>query len=109
VLFTVARCGPVGMSELAREEDLNPTMLSRVVARLAELGLLERAQHPDDGRAVVVRITDAGAELRAESHRARTDALQHELDGLTAAERGALEEALPVLEKLAASLKERRE
>jgi DNA-binding MarR family transcriptional regulator len=106
VLFTVVRCGPIGMSELARDEDLNPTMLSRVVARLAEGGLLERTPHPEDGRAVVVAATEAGTKLRQDTLQARTDVLAHELDGLSAEDAAALEAALPVLEKLAARLKD---
>lgn len=106
MLFTVVRCAPIGMSELAREEDLNPTMLSRVVARLAEGGLLERTPHPSDGRVVVVSATDAGTSLRAETVRARNDVLAHELDGLSPEDTAALEAALPVIEMLAARLKE---
>jgi DNA-binding MarR family transcriptional regulator len=108
VLYTVGRCEPIGMSELAREEDLNPTMLSRVVAGLVERGLLARAPHPDDRRAVVVTTTEAGLALRDESRRARTDALAHALEQLEPDEAKALEAALPVLERLAADLKERR-
>jgi DNA-binding MarR family transcriptional regulator len=107
VLFTVVRCGPIGMSELAREEDLNPTMLSRVVARLADDGLLARTPHPEDGRVVVVSATDAGTSLRSETMQARTDVLAHELDGLSPEDAAALEAALPVIEKLAARLKEK--
>ncbi len=105
MLFTVVRCGPIGMSELAREEDLNPTMLSRVVARLAEQGMLERTPDQDDRRAVVVSATEAGATLREETRQARTDVLARELDGLSDAEIGAVEAALPVIEKLAGRLK----
>jgi DNA-binding MarR family transcriptional regulator len=108
VLFTVSRCGPVRMSDLAREEDVNPTMLSRVVAGLAERGLLDRAPDPDDRRAVVVAATDAGLRLRDESRRARTAVLAEVLEGLQPAEERALEQALPVLERLAAALKEPR-
>jgi DNA-binding MarR family transcriptional regulator len=108
VFFTVARVGAIRMSELARHEDLNPTMLSRVVARLAEHGLVERTQHPDDGRAVVVRPTAAGVALRETTLRARTDVLAHELERLTPEETAALEAALPVLEQLAGRLRERR-
>ena len=82
MLFTVVRCGPIGMSELAREEDLNPTMLSRVVARLADEALLERTPHPDDGRVVVVADA-AGTSLRTETVQARNDVLADELDGLS--------------------------
>jgi DNA-binding MarR family transcriptional regulator len=108
VLFTVVRCGPIGMSELTREEDLNPTMLSRVVARLADAGLLERTPHPDDGRVVVVSATEAGTALRTETVQAHNDVLAHELDDLSREEAAALDTALPVLEKLAARLKERQ-
>jgi DNA-binding MarR family transcriptional regulator len=93
------------MSELAREEDLNPTMLSRVVAGLADRGLVERAQHPDDGRAVLVRATEAGRALREETRRARTDVLAHELERLSPEEAAALADALPVLERLVGRLK----
>jgi DNA-binding MarR family transcriptional regulator len=106
VLFTVVRCGPIGMSELAREEDLNPTMLSRVVARLADADLLERTPHRDDRRAIVVTATEAGTVLREETRQARTDILARELDGLSAEEIAVLEAALPVLERLAGRLKE---
>ena len=105
VLFTVARCGPIGMSELAKEEDLNPTMLSRVVAGLAEQGLVERTQQPDDRRAILVRATEQGDALREEARRARTDVLAHELERLTPDEAKALDEALPVLERLVGRLK----
>jgi DNA-binding MarR family transcriptional regulator len=105
VLFTVARCGPIGMSELAEEEDLNPTMLSRVVAGLAGQGLVERTQHPDDGRAVIVRATQAGEALRDEARRARTDVLAHELERLSPDEAQALRDALPVLEALVGRLR----
>jgi DNA-binding MarR family transcriptional regulator len=108
VLFTVARVGAIGMSELARHEDLNPTMLSRVVARLADEGLLERTPNPDDGRAVVVRPTAAGVAVRETTLRARTDVLAHELERLSPEEAAALEAALPVLERLAGRLKEQR-
>ncbi len=38
VLFTVVRRGPLGISELAEFEALNPTMLSRIVAQLCRAG-----------------------------------------------------------------------
>jgi DNA-binding MarR family transcriptional regulator len=36
VLFTIARRGPIRLSELAQAEGLNPTMLSRVIADFAD-------------------------------------------------------------------------
>ena len=42
VLATVARLGPLRLSELAEIEGVNPTMLSRMVGKLEEAGLLHR-------------------------------------------------------------------
>ncbi len=60
VLATTARNGPVGLSWLAREEGMNPTMLSRVVWRLEDAGLLARRPDPRDRRAALVDATLAG-------------------------------------------------
>jgi DNA-binding MarR family transcriptional regulator len=108
VLFSVARGGPVRMSELARTEDLNPTMLSRVVGGLADRGLLERLPDPADRRAVIVAATEKAARLREDVLQARTDALAAHLDRLGAEERRALDEALPVLERLIEDMQRER-
>ena len=52
VLATVALHGPVGISELADIEGLNPTMLSRVLGKLEESGLVVRAVTEADRRGV---------------------------------------------------------
>jgi DNA-binding MarR family transcriptional regulator len=107
VLFSVVRHGPLGVSELAAVEDLNPTMLSRVVARLCERGLATRTADPDDRRAALVAATARGVRLRATIQRERADALGRQLDALPAERRAALEAALPALEELAERLRER--
>jgi DNA-binding MarR family transcriptional regulator len=96
------------MSDLARDEDLNPTMLSRVVAGLVERGLLERVQDPADRRAVIVQATERAAELRARVQRARTDVLAARLELLPREDAEALERALPVLERLVDDLQDAR-
>jgi DNA-binding MarR family transcriptional regulator len=108
VLFTVARVGPIRLSDLATEEGVNPTMLSRVVADFCDAGLVERVTDPDDGRAALVRITADGRRLCERMRRERTDALNLELDTLSDQERRLLDQAMPVLEKLAEQLKARR-
>jgi DNA-binding MarR family transcriptional regulator len=58
--------------------------------RLAERGLLARRPHPDDGRAVQVRLTDAGRTL-AEQARAVAGTMEDGLDAvLSASERARL-------------------
>jgi DNA-binding MarR family transcriptional regulator len=49
VLFTVVRLGPIGLSELAEVESLNPTMLSRITAQLCDAGLIVRSPRPGTG------------------------------------------------------------
>jgi DNA-binding MarR family transcriptional regulator len=104
VLFTVARLGPIGMSELASIESVNATMLSRVTAQLCEAGLIVRAADPADRRAAFVRATAAGRRMRERIHRERTRALSAHVEELDERQRGALRDALPVLEELAERL-----
>jgi DNA-binding MarR family transcriptional regulator len=104
VLFTVVRYGPIGLSELAELEDVNPTMLSRITGNLSEAGLLARTVDPEDKRAASVAATAAGRRLRERIHRERTHALALHVDQLPREQRGLLWRALPVLEELAESL-----
>jgi DNA-binding MarR family transcriptional regulator len=104
VLFSVARRGPLRLSELAEIEGLNPTMLSRVIAQLTDGELVRRAVDPSDRRAAVVDATARGRRLREKIHRARNKVLSRELDGLSPAARESIAAALPALEALAEQL-----
>src|SRR6266852_4956621 len=84
VLATTARNGPVGLSWLAREEGMNPTMLSRVVWRLEDAGLLARRPDPRDRRAALVDATPAGRKLHERVRAERTDALSQLIEHLGA-------------------------
>ena len=46
VLETVAKRGPIRLSDLASVEGMNPTMLSRVARKLEDTGLIRRHPHP---------------------------------------------------------------
>ncbi|HWF74813.1 MAG TPA: MarR family transcriptional regulator [Solirubrobacteraceae bacterium] len=107
VLFTINRLGPIRLSELAEEEGLNPTMLSRVIADFADAGLVTRVSDPGDRRAALVETTAAGRRLCARMRAERTDVLEVALARLDGADRRAVERALPVLEELAQGLKGR--
>ncbi|HUO69185.1 MAG TPA: MarR family transcriptional regulator [Solirubrobacteraceae bacterium] len=107
VLLHVARRGSLRLSELAADEGLNPTMLSRVVADLADSGLLERVSDRGDRRAAWVKVTPAGKRLAERMRRERTDALYLALAGLPDEDRALIERALPALEQLGEHLRER--
>jgi DNA-binding MarR family transcriptional regulator len=104
VLASVMRLGPVRLSDLADIEGVNPTMLSRIVAKLDDAGLFRRLPDPADGRAVLVEVTDAGRieqlRLRAE----RSELLSARLAALPTARATELLAALPALESLADEL-----
>jgi DNA-binding MarR family transcriptional regulator len=101
VLFTIVKSGPVGLSELARIEGINPTMLSRIAAILTDAGLIRRSSDPSDRRSAFVQATSAGVRMRERIQRERALALGAHVQELDERQRQALWEALPVLEELA--------
>jgi DNA-binding MarR family transcriptional regulator len=104
VLASVLKYGPVGLSELADIEGVNPTMLSRVVAKLEDAGLIERQVDETDRRAARVQVSRAGAKLRAELLEQRSALLTERLAGLPEETVAAVLAALPALEELASEL-----
>lgn len=106
VLFTIVRRGPMGLSELAEFEAMNPTMVSRITAQLCELGLIRREARPEDRRAATVSATAAGRRMRERVHVERSRALSEYVRELDEAQQHALLGALPALEELAARIGE---
>jgi DNA-binding MarR family transcriptional regulator len=102
VLGSVARRGPIGIGELAELEGINPTMLSRIVGKLSDAGLIERISDPDDGRAVVVQTTAAGRALHERVQEQRSKAIAVRLLNMPEGQAAQLVAALPALEALAA-------
>src|SRR5918992_1274387 len=97
-LATVERHGPLTPSELAARERVQRPTVTRVAARLEELGLVERAADPGDRRSALISVTPAGRELLAAA-RTRKDAfLSERLDALAPADRATLERAAALLE-----------
>jgi len=108
VLMAVARVKSIRLSELAQEEGINPTMLSRIVAKLEASGLVTRIPDGDDARIMHVAVTAPGEALRDMIRSERTDALHYALRHLTEQERRVLAQATPVLEKIVSTLRERQ-
>jgi DNA-binding MarR family transcriptional regulator len=51
------------ISTLARRTGTSRQAVSQLVQSIEEAGLVERRPHPDDGRSVIVRHTDAGRQI----------------------------------------------
>lgn len=108
VFGTVARRGDLKLSDLAAIAGINPTLLSRVVAKLESDQLVTRTPDAEDRRVAHVVPTPKGRRRYEQIKNARTDAVSLAIAGLTDAERRALVAALPVLESLADTLRDGR-
>jgi DNA-binding MarR family transcriptional regulator len=107
VLMAIARAGTLRLSDLAREEGLNPTMLSRIVAKLEAAGMVTRACDPKDARVIHLAATPQALALRETIRSERTDALLFALSQLSKEEKTALSDATPALENIVATLRDR--
>ncbi len=71
VLYTLSKCPePIRLGELNRHVLLSQPAMSRMVDRLVERGLVDRAYDRDDGRVVLLSLTAAGAALQHQVGRA---------------------------------------
>jgi DNA-binding MarR family transcriptional regulator len=104
VLASVATRGPIGLSELADLEGVNPTMLSRVIGKLEDGGLIQRQVDQVDRRAARVEITVAGSALRRRLLSERSALLADRLAILSDADAATVIAAIPALEALATEL-----
>lgn len=71
LLSRLEREGPSTARELASAERVTPQSVARVVTELADAQLLDRTPDPQDGRQVLLRISEPGRELLAEDRRGR--------------------------------------
>ncbi len=100
VLGTVAVHGPIGASQLAEREGINPTMLSRILSKLEESGLLRRATADADRRAVLVELTPEGRRLHKRLRAERSSLLAENLRSLGPDQTAEILAAVPALEAL---------
>jgi DNA-binding MarR family transcriptional regulator len=99
-LASVERLGRVTLGELAAVERVQPPSMTRIVGRLEELSLVVREVDAVDRRVARVRVTVDGARFLKRNRTLRNVFLAERMKTLTTVEVIALEQALPVLEKL---------
>lgn len=97
--------GPARLTELATAEGVSQPSMTALVARLSAQGLVRREQDPTDGRAVVLSLTPAGADLLARRRAARTDRLAPTVAGLSLEDLRRIADALPALQNLTGALR----
>jgi DNA-binding MarR family transcriptional regulator len=106
VLGLIVARGPMSLPELGELEGINPTMLSRVIGRLVDMGLIDRIPDPADLRSVSVVSTASGRRVDQQIKARRAAAVSQCLERLPAAEVAALTKALPALENLAETMRQ---
>jgi DNA-binding MarR family transcriptional regulator len=87
----------VQIGELARLTDMDPAATGRQVAQLVADGLVTREKTSDDRRAVIVRVTPRGAEVRRSLGLVSERHMSDVLSGWSADDRMRLAELLPRL------------
>ncbi len=96
-LATLANAGPMTPGSLAIRERVRPPSMTRVIASLADMGLVDRAPHPVDGRQVLVSVSESGAELVKATRRARQEWLAKRLATLDSDQRDILRNAADLM------------
>lgn len=63
VLLDFTRSGALPLGKIGERLQVHPASITNAVNRLEQDGLVERVAHPEDGRATLATITDAGRKL----------------------------------------------
>ena len=101
VLGVLIREGDLTIGQLAAHERVQPPSMTRIVNALFEHGYVDRRASEDDGRAVIVALSEKGRETLLADRRRRDAWLARRLREFTPEERELLRRATPLLERLA--------
>ncbi|WP_329455957.1 MarR family winged helix-turn-helix transcriptional regulator [Streptomyces sp. NBC_01497] len=79
--------GPMGVKALAAGMGIDSSTVTRQVAPLVDTGLVKRTSHPEDGRAVVLELSDRGHARLEEVRLSRRLLMQRVTDDWTEEEK----------------------
>jgi DNA-binding MarR family transcriptional regulator len=100
-LAGIERLGPQRLTVLAVREGVTQPAMTQLISRLEESGLVRREASPEDGRVVLVVITDEGRAVLARRRSVRSNGMAAIIAQLSPEHRAALAIALPALDALA--------
>jgi DNA-binding MarR family transcriptional regulator len=105
VLGYLDRDGPMTTADLARLRGVTHQSAAKSVKDLAASGLVRGEQHPDDGRKLLLHITDAGRSRLQRERARRAGALGTAIrEAFDAQEKQRLSESVALLSRLTARL-----
>ncbi|NMA78900.1 MAG: MarR family transcriptional regulator [Actinomycetales bacterium] len=97
VLAYLQRAGDSTPGALAEFEHVTPPVMTRILGRLEDAGLVQRAAHPGDGRQVRVTLTEVGRDVVLAGRAQRDAWLRARIHEAAPSERDALRDAARVL------------
>jgi DNA-binding MarR family transcriptional regulator len=101
VLSRLAKDGSATTADLARAESMKPQSMATTIAALEQMGLIERKQHPTDGRQMNIELTAKGAAVRKSAKDAKTTWLAQAISQLHEQDRETLFKAGEIIKRLA--------
>jgi DNA-binding MarR family transcriptional regulator len=104
LLVRLANEGPMRLSDLAALQGVDVSTTSRQVKPLLERGLVERADHPTDGRSALLAITEAGLSVHRRLSRERRAVIAAAVESWSPADRDRF---AALLERFAVDFAER--
>ncbi len=87
---------------LAGKERVQPPSMTRVIASLSDLDLVQRRPHPTDGRQIIVSLSPAGRALIADETHAREAWMTERLASLTPEQIEILDQAVAIMNQIVA-------
>jgi DNA-binding MarR family transcriptional regulator len=100
-LSSLHKCGPMTPGELAAREGVQPPSMTRVISALEDLGYISKRAHPNDGRQVIVELTEQGLSYIEADISAREAWLDARLSELDESERETLTRAAEIIDRMA--------
>ncbi|MFD4430358.1 MarR family winged helix-turn-helix transcriptional regulator [Nocardia sp. NPDC058497] len=101
-LATLARDGAMTPGVLAGKERVQPPSMTRVIASLSDLDLVQRRPHPTDGRQIIVSLSPAGRALVADETHAREAWMTDQLSRLQPEQIEILDRAVEIMNQIVA-------
>ncbi|MCW2829704.1 MAG: MarR family transcriptional regulator [Aeromicrobium sp.] len=90
LLHTLKCRGEMRLGDLADAMRLDASTVSRHVQQLGERGCIDRCADPDDGRALIIRLSDAGAASLRHTYEQRRAYVNEALTGWSRPDREQL-------------------
>src|SRR6476469_671331 len=91
--------GAMSLNELAKDEQVRPPTMSRIVDALESQGLVRRTVNAQDRRAVVLEATEKGTAILWQGRKRRVKFLAKHLSRLSEQERKQINDAIKAIQK----------